>query len=46
MGGVVSQAGTLMAPLTLILMSLMVYRNMRLIIEIKEHLKQANPTQQ
>lgn len=40
------QAGTVMAPLTLILMTMMVYRNMRLIIDIKEHLKAAYPTQQ
>jgi len=41
-----TKAGTLMAPLTLVLMTLMVYRNMRLIIDIKEHLKGANPSQQ
>lgn len=41
-----TKAGYLMAPLMLILMTLMVYRNMRLVIDIKDYLKDTNPSQQ
>eukprot|EP00041_Stephanoeca_diplocostata_P013805 m.244497 g.244497 ORF g.244497 m.244497 type:complete len:355 (-) comp19473_c0_seq6:733-1797(-) len=41
-----TKAGFIMAPLVLVLMTLMVYRNMKIIIEIKELLKNQNPTKQ
>jgi len=41
-----TKGGFLLAPLVLILMTLMVYRNMRLLIAIKEQLKQHHPDRQ
>eukprot|EP00040_Diaphanoeca_grandis_P033285 m.203623 g.203623 ORF g.203623 m.203623 type:complete len:421 (+) comp32857_c0_seq1:356-1618(+) len=41
-----TKGGFLLAPLVLILMTLMVYRNMRLLIGIKEQLKRQHPDRQ